>query len=182
MSDSHLLHTAIHLVEALDKEADQYLPNEIAEVVKLHSKLAVGAAWIPIPGADLAAGAATIWSMYVRINNKLGFSLKENVLKTVASGVATNLAGYVGMSAAGSLLKFIPGLGTIGGAVAASACQYALTLGSGYVYLKALCLLADRQGPNINFSGLGSAVKEVLKDESSIKSFMNEAKTEYKKK
>ena len=63
-SDKTLIKTAIKLVELMDKTADQSLPTEIANVVKLHSKLAVGSAWIPIPGADMAAGAANIWGMY----------------------------------------------------------------------------------------------------------------------
>lgn len=182
MEDSHLLHIAKELVEALDKETEQHLPIEIADVVKLHSKIAVGAAWIPIPGLDIAAAAGNIWTMYVRINNKLGFSVKDNVLKTIASGVATNLAGYVAMSTASSLLKFIPGLGTVGGAIAESACMYALLLCSGYVYMKALCTLAKKQGPNMNLDGLGDAVKEVLNNNKSfLKSFMEDAKKEYKK-
>lgn len=181
MNNSHLAHVAKDLVEALDKEAEQYLPKQIVDVVTLHSKIAVGAAWIPVPGLDVAAAAGNIWTMYVRINNKLGFTIMDNVLKTIASGVATNLAGYLAMTAAGSLLKLIPGLGTIGGAVAESACMYALLLCSGYVYMKALLLLAKKQGPKINLDGLGNAVKEVMKDENFLKSFMDEAKQEYKK-
>lgn len=181
MENSHILHIAKELVVALDKEAEQRLPYQIADVVKLHSKIAVGAAWIPIPVLDVATSAGNIWTMYVRINNKLSLSVKDNVLKTIASGVATNLAGYLAMSATGSLLKLIPGIGTVGGAVAESACMYALLLCSGYVYMKALCLLAKKDGPNVNLDGLGSAVKEVMKDESFLKSFMENAKQDYKK-
>ena len=76
MIDEHLLRESTRLVELLDKQADKMLPKEIADVVKLHSKLAVGSAWIPVPGADVAAGATTIWTMYCRINNKIGLELK----------------------------------------------------------------------------------------------------------
>lgn len=95
MTDDKILRTALHLVELMDKQADTVLPKDIANVVKTHSKLAVGSAWIPVPGADVAAGAITIWTMYTRINDKLGLSIKENVLKTIASGVATNLASLI---------------------------------------------------------------------------------------
>ena len=74
--DDKLLKSSIKLVKFMDKEADKLLPQEIVDVVKLHSKLAVGSAWIPIPGADIAAGAATIWGMYVRINNNRGIKHK----------------------------------------------------------------------------------------------------------
>lgn len=45
---AHLLHIAVKLVEAMDKGAEESLPQEIADVVKLHAKLAVGSAWIPV--------------------------------------------------------------------------------------------------------------------------------------
>lgn len=180
MTDKQILDVATHLVKLIDKQADVLLPKEIVDVVRTHSKLAVGSAWIPVPGADVAAGAATIWTMYARINSKLGFKLKDNVLKTIASGVATNLAGYMAMSGVASAIKFIPGIGTLGGAIILSASLYAITLASGWVYLKALCKLAEKDGANIDMSKLSSAVSEVLKD-SSIKSFISEAKKEYRK-
>lgn len=180
MIDEHLLKEATHLVELIDKQADAMLPSSIAGVVKTHSKLAVGSAWIPIPGADVAAGATTIWTMYTRINGKIGLSLKDNILKTIASGVATNLASYAAMTGVASALKFIPGIGSIGGAVLMSASLYGITIASGWVYLKALCTLAEKDGANLDMSKLGDAVKEVLKD-SSIKNIINEAKKEYKK-
>ncbi len=180
MNNTHLAHVAKELLEAMDRGADKMLPTQIADVVKTHSKLAVGSAWIPIPGADVAAGAVTIWTMYVRINNKIGLSLGDNILKTIASGVATNLASYAAMSGVASALKFIPGIGTVGGAFILSASLYAITLCSGYVYLKALLLLAKRNNGVINASGLGSAINEVLRDKSTIKNFINEAKKDYR--
>lgn len=180
MTNEKLAHLATHLLELMDKQADAMLPQEIANVVKLHSKIAVGSAWIPVPGADVAAGAANIWTMYGRINSKIGLSIKENILKTIASAVATNLASYAALSGVASAMKFIPGIGTMGGALILSASLYAITIASGWVYLKALCMLAEKSGPNIDMSKLGEAVKEVLKD-SSIKDFVKEAKKEHKK-
>ena len=60
-------------------------------------------------------------------------------MKSIASGVATNLASGLAMAGVASALKFIPGIGSIGGAVLMSASMYGLTLTSGYIYLKALC-------------------------------------------
>lgn len=46
--------------------------------------------------------------MYLRINSKLGLSFAENVIKSVGSGVATNLAGYaVGMGVASAIKEFV---------------------------------------------------------------------------
>ncbi|MCM1077466.1 MAG: hypothetical protein NC411_08925 [Bacteroides sp.] len=180
MVDEHLMREAYHLSELLDKQSDKLLPKEIADVVKLHSKLAVGSAWIPIPGADVAAGAATIWTMYGRINSRIGVQLKDNILKSVASGVATNLASYAAMSGVASAMKLIPGIGTVGGALVMSGSLYAITIASGWVYLKALCKLAEKDGPMIDMSKLGDAMKEILAD-SNVKNIIKQAKKEYKK-
>lgn len=180
-SERTLIKTAIKLVELMDKTADQTLPTEIANVVKLHSKLAVGSAWIPIPGADMAAGAANIWGMYARVNSKLGLPFGENVMKSIGSGVATNLASYLALSGVASALKFIPGVGSVGGAVLMSASLYGVTLASGWVYLQALCALAEKKGSSFNVSDIGNAVNNMLKDKSTIKEFIDAAKKAYRK-
>ena len=174
-----LLKASIKLVGVMDKTADENLPKEIADVVKLHSKLALGSAWIPVPGADMAAGAASIWGMYVRINSKLGIPFGENVMKSIGSGVATNLASYVAMGTVASALKFVPGIGTLAGAAIMSASLYGLTMASGWVYLNALCALAEKKGNNFSVSDISSAVNSMLKDKSAIKEFIDSAKKSY---
>lgn len=179
--DGKLIKASVKLVQLMDKTAESNLPREIADVVKLHSKLAVGSAWIPVPGADVAAGAANIWGMYVRINNKLSIPFGENVMKSIGSGVATNLASYAAMSGVASALKFIPGIGTFGGAVLMSATLYGITLASGWVYLNALTLVAERKGNAFSASDISKAVNDLLKDKTTIKNFIDEAKKTYKK-
>jgi len=181
--DQTLLDNAKKLVELLDLIADKTLPQQIVDIVKLHAKLVVGSAWIPIPGVDIAASAASIWGMYVRINKKINLPFGENIIKSIGSGVATNLAGYVAVSATGSLLKLIPGLGSIGGAVLMSAASYAATLASGWVYLSALTkLAAKKRGKNISESDLKNSVDEVLNNcKSTIQDFIDSAKKSYKR-
>lgn len=176
----HLMHVAKELVILMDKAADKSLPKEISDVVKLHSKIAVGSAWIPVPGADVAAGAANIWTMYGRLNGKIGVPIGENILKSVGAGVATNLTSYVAVSGVASAMKFIPGIGTVGGALIMSASLYAVTLVSGWVYLKALCIMAQRKGKGINASDLKAAVDEVLSNKRVIKEMFTAAKKDYK--
>ena len=177
----HLAHAAYELVEALDKMTDESLPQEISDVVKLHAKLAVGSAWVPVPGADVAAGAVNIWSMYLRINGKRGMKLGESVLKTIASAVVTNLASYAAVLAVGGALKFIPGIGSIGGAVVMSGALYAVTLASGYDYLKALTALL-RKGEFVDGNKLKESVDDFMNNNrSEIKNFINAAKKDYKK-
>jgi hypothetical protein len=106
-----LIEAAIKLVEAAHKELDAAMPERLAGIVKLHAALGIAAAWIPIPGVDLAAGIAAIWGMYYRINHELELPFGENIVKSVASGVGTNLAAYFGVVTVAQILKFIPGLG-----------------------------------------------------------------------
>jgi len=175
-----LYEAAVALVTVLDKTAEQLLPQEIVDVVKLHSKLAVGSALIPVPGADVAAGAANIWTMYGRVNSKVGISIRDNVLKTVGSGVVTNLASYMAMAGLGSAIKAIPGLGTVTGTALMSASLYAVTLASGYIYVKALTLLANNGNGSIDITQINSAVKDILKNKEVIKNFIKAAKSDFK--
>ncbi len=175
-----LYEAAEALVTVLDKTAEQLLPQEIVDVVKLHSKLAVGSALIPVPGADVAAGAANIWTMYGRVNSKVGISIRDNVLKTVGSGVVTNLASYMAMAGLGSAIKAIPGLGTVTGTALMSASLYAVTLASGYIYVKALTLLANNGNGSIDITQINSAVKDILKNKEVIKNFIKAAKSDFK--
>jgi len=175
-----LYEAAVALVTVLDKTAEQLLPQEIVDVVKLHSKLAVGSALIPVPGADVAAGAANIWTMYGRVNSKVGISIRDNVLKTIGSGVVTNLASYMAMAGLGSAIKAIPGLGTVTGTALMSASLYAVTLASGYIYVKALTLLANKGNGSIDITQIDSAVKDILKNKEVIKNFIKAAKSDFK--
>ena len=181
-TDELLLEAAVKLVNAANKELDAALPGKIAGIVKTHAALAVGSSFIPIPGADVAAGAAAIWGMYFRINSELKMPFQDNVIKSVASGVGTNLAAFVGILAVGSALKFIPGLGTFAAIALVAAASYALTLASGYVYLKVLTmLLGQKSAESISESDWKRAVDDVMSDKQVIQSFVDEAKKSYKK-
>ena len=62
----------------------------------------------------MAAAAINIWTMYARVNKELNLPFGDNIIKSLAAGVATNLAGALaGAVVVGSALKFLPGLGTI---------------------------------------------------------------------
>ena len=183
MSVEHkLLETAIHLVKAANKELDAALPQKLASIVKTHAALAIGAAWIPVPGADWAAGIAAIWGMYFRINKELGIPFEENIIKSVASGVGTNLAGYLTALAFGGALKFVPGLGTLAAAVLMSTASYALVLASGWVYMNALTmLLGQSSSARFTKADWDNAVNRAVRDKAAIKSFIDEAKRSRKK-
>lgn len=183
MNDGHLIRTAKELAEAMNRLADDNLPTQLAGIVKLHAGLAVGSAFIPIPGADMAAAAINIWTMYVRVNKELQLPFGDNVMKSLAAGVATNLAGALaGAVVVGSALKFLPGLGTIGGAVLMGGTTYAITIASGIVYMKAITMLLRRDVSvaHATEADLKAATDEVMKDKSAINSILKDAKQSYK--
>jgi uncharacterized protein (DUF697 family) len=181
MSEGHLLHSAAKLVKAMNDTADDHLPEKLAGMVKLHAGIAVGAAFVPIPGADIAAAAANIWTMYVRINKELAMPFGENILKSVAAGVATNLAGAaVGFIVIGAALKFIPGLGTLGGAALMGTTIYGVTIASGIVYMNALTkLLESKSGGTITDADLEAAIAAEMKNKQAMKDLVKEAKKDY---
>ncbi len=187
--DDMLLDAAKEMFQNLDKAVDNNLPQKLAEIVKFHSKGAAAAGiasgWIPgASGVALATVAGGfVWTMYGRINSEIGLPFTENVIKSLATGVATNLAAYaVGSIVISTALSFIPGLGSIGATVIVGATSYALTLASGYVYLKLLAnLFASGQDPTkMDTESLKKAAKDTAQ-KSNIKDFINEAKKSYKK-
>ena len=185
--DHILLETAKELVFKFDKVADEHLPNEIVDIVKFHSKGAAGAGlasgWIPGAGGLALAGvtAGFIWTMYGRINSILGIPFSENLVKSLATGVATNLASYaVASIVVSTCLSFIPGIGSLGATAIVGATSYALTLASGYVYMKVLIGLAKLEGiENINEEIIKKSAEDVIKN-SDIENILKEAKKGYK--
>lgn len=182
MQEGHLLKSAFELAKALNDVADENLPSKLAGIVKLHSGIAVGSALIPIPGADMAATAANIWTMYIRINKELSLPFSENLVKSIAAGVMTNLGGAAaGFLVVGTLAKFVPGLGSIGGAAVMATTIYAVTLASGIVYMKAITkLLNAKRAENISEEDLKSAANEILRDKEGIRMILKEGKAGYK--
>jgi hypothetical protein len=188
MDNSRLLDAAIELVKVMDKVMDDSLPRDIADIVKSHAKGAaiagVAGGWIPGVGGTvaIAISAGFVWTMYGRINGKIDLPFSQNIMKSVASGIATNLAGYaVGSIAISTAFSFLPGLGNFGASVIAGGTGYAITLASGFVYLKILTSIftAGKDPTSITAEHLQEVAKKVVQNED-IKVVMKEAKEEYK--
>ncbi|MBW4666659.1 MAG: hypothetical protein KME60_04255 [Cyanomargarita calcarea GSE-NOS-MK-12-04C] len=182
LEQGQLLKAAVELTKALGRVADENLPDKLAGIVKLHAGIAVGSAFIPVPGADIAAAATNIWTMYVRINNELGLPFAENLIKSLATGIVTNLGGaVVGSMVIGSAIKFIPGLGSLGGAVLISATIYGVTIASGIIYMKAVSkLLNTKNASQFTEENLKVAVDEIMGDKKSVQTIFKTAKEGYK--
>lgn len=175
-----VIYAAVKAVESFDKSMSTELPDEIVDAIRIHAGIAVASAWIPVSGLDIAALTANIWTMYVRINKKLGISFSENMMKSIGSAVAANLASNLAMAGVGSALKFIPGLGTISGGLIMSATMYGTTVAAGWIYLTALTNWVKKgKGNTDDLQGYIDDVMTQNKDE--ISSVIKESKKCYRK-
>lgn len=188
--DYKLLDQAKELLKAMDKTADDNLPKDIAEIVKFHAKgatvAALASAWVPGAGgtAAVVASAGFIWTMYGRIGAKIDLPFSSNILKTLAFGAATNIAtGVVGIVLVSSVISFIPGLGNVGASVIMGGICYALTLASGFVYLKTMTTLFKKglDPTKLSEEDLKQAVKDATKD-NNIKDIMKQGQKDFKSK
>lgn len=181
----HVLHTAGELCKAMNETVDEHMPEKLAGIVKTHSAIAVGTALVPIPIVDVTAAVANIWTMYARINNEVNIPFTKNALKSITLGIVTNIgAGLAAGAVLGTVAKFLPGLGTVGGTVVMGSTVYAVTLASSVIYMKALTkLVASRAttGCGLTEKDLKAAIKETMKDKDLIKTVMDDAKAGYAK-
>lgn len=188
MSSTHILHAAEKLVHVLNKAVDDNLPEEIADIVKTHSAGAaaagVAAGWVPGAGGLVAAGicAGFIWTMYGRINSKIGLPLTENIVKSLGTGIATNLAAYfIGGLIVQTILSVLPGIGSVGAAALAGGTCYGLTMASGFVYLKLLTtlFLGGKDPTTMDADSLTRAAHDVVANEN-IRQVISDSKSSYK--
>lgn len=176
----NVIHAAKMAVEAIDHSMRESAPDEVVNVIQTHAVAAVAAAWIPVTGLDIAAITANTWTMYVRINNKLGISFSENLMKSIGSAVAANLASNLAVAGIGSVLKFIPGIGTVAGGVVMSATMYGVTVGAAWIYLVALVHWVKKGKPSTD--SLKGIIDQVMSEQKGqIKEIINTSKKDYKK-
>lgn len=128
-------------------DQDSTLPQDLAEIVRKHALGAaasgLGVAWLPGVGSvsALAAMVGFIWSMYFRINYRLGLKFSKVVVKTLASAVLSNL-GQSALSIAGSVvlssLLSLTGIGNAAASLIMAAMDYSIVMVGGILYLKLL--------------------------------------------
>ena len=192
------IHMALHkALESLDEAArdkiDSMNLSEVSDLIPNCSIAAavagVGAGWLPGVGSAVASAAwvGTIWTMYLKINKKLGIATTENILKVIASAFLTNIlsagGGLLIALAGGSLLSLIPFVGQAGAIAMDGMIGYVTTYVSGILYIKLLTSIVKRTG-SIDFSSLSaedlkSMAKNVAND-SEIRDMVKSAKEAFK--
>lgn len=178
-NDMRIVETARSAYEKIELFGDGATAHELSDIIKEHALLGTGAAMIPVPVLDVAAIIANIWAMYVRINNVVGISFSENFLKSVASGIVANVAATIpaiGLGAlAGSFLKAVPGIGTLGGIALAAGANLVIVFVAGRVYLKTLEVLVNNGKP-LDEANIKREAEKIAKDKEFVKTAYAEGK------
>lgn len=178
---------AVAAIGQLNKTLDESAPKNIASIIKQHAFGAVGccaAGVVPGVGPTAAAVGVTgvIWRMYVKISEELGVNFSKNLIKSIASAVATNLItnGVVAIGVS-TLLSFLPGIGTAASVIVLSAALYAQVMVAGFLYLKILASLYDsiEDPTTLSLDDALSKVEQVVQQEDTA-ALIKKAKTEYK--
>lgn len=187
---SHYLYHALKALQEASKDVIRSNHIEKAEktiyACSITATVAgVAAGIVPGAGAAIAASAcvAAIWSMYVKINFDLGISISQNVLKSLASALLTNLlasAAFVAAAFVSSVVVgFIPGLQPLAAGIDAIL-SYVTVFASGVLYIKILTKVMKAKGTFVfDESEVKKLAKDVV-DSSDVKGIVKEAKSSYK--
>jgi uncharacterized protein (DUF697 family) len=143
--------------------------------------IAVGSAFIPIPGADVLAATGNIWTMYVRINKELELPFTDNFAKSVGVAVATNLGiNVAALLMVAVLLKFIPIIGTAAGIAILGATIFGITVVAGIVYMNAIsALLRQKPAEDISAEDAAEAARKAMANKKELKEMLKGAKKDY---
>lgn len=103
-------------------------------LIKSHVIAAMGLGFVPVPILDMVSIVAVQINLVRKLGEAYGVPFKENAVRgTILALIGGVLPAGLGMSAA-SLLKFIPGLGSVSGAAGVVVLAGALTYAVGAVF------------------------------------------------
>lgn len=106
---------------------------------------AAGVAAVPIPFSDAVAIVPIQVGMLAGISSTFGLSIDKSFLSTIIGSIIAGAGGTLaGRTIVASLLKMIPGAGSVVGGTIAAATAAALTTAFGEAYIAALDMLFTR--------------------------------------
>ncbi|GAA8881814.1 hypothetical protein VN0909_05990 [Helicobacter pylori] len=117
----------------------QAMIDESKNIIHLASVAATGVGLIPIPFSDALAIAPIQAGMIYKMNDAFGVKMKDSVATSLITGLlAVTAIGQTAKTIVANLIKFIPGVGSVVGAVISGATAVVITEGIGFAYLKVL--------------------------------------------
>ncbi len=102
------------------------------DIIKNHIGFAASAGLIPVPGADLAAVTAVQLNMLRQLANLYQIKFMDNIGKNIITAIAGSSVARV----AASLIKVIPGVGTVVGEMSMAAMSGASTYALGKMFAR----------------------------------------------
>ena len=135
-------------LQQFDSLGNQVLSEQANAVVKKHAMLAMGASFIPIPGASLAALYANDIYMFKEINDCLGVSFNGSQIKTILIAIGTELGAFwLAKKGAFEMVKLLPGLGALAGGMLRAAAEAAevYVVAAIYYHILSMTKTSDRE-------------------------------------
>ncbi|GAA7121164.1 hypothetical protein HpCHN48_05970 [Helicobacter pylori] len=117
----------------------QAMIDESKTIIHVASVVAGSVGLIPIPFSDALAIAPIQAGMIYKMNDAFGMKMKDSVAASLITGLLGFTAiGQTAKTIVANLIKCIPGVGSVVGAVISGATAVTITEGIGFAYLKAL--------------------------------------------
>ncbi|EQL60233.1 hypothetical protein N405_04930 [Helicobacter pylori FD568] len=113
--------------------------DESKNIIHVASGVAGAAGLIPIPFSDALAIAPIQAGMIYKMNDAFGVKIEDSVVASLITGLLGFTAiGQTAKTIVANLIKCIPGVGSVVGAVISGTTAVAITEGIGFAYLKVL--------------------------------------------
>jgi len=133
--------------------------DEASGIVNTYMGWSAGASFIPLPWVDLAAVTLVQIKMVGDLANLYQVPFSRNVVKTIIAGLLGSLVPAGLARGASSLLKAVPGIGTILGVLTAPVFTTASTYAIGKVFIRHF----EAGGTVLNFDP--DSMRDHFKDE-----------------
>lgn len=171
--------------DILSKEDAEEAGNTILACSITAAVTGVGSGMLYGAGSVVASTAcvAAIWTMYVKINKHLGISVKNNILKSLASAMLTNLIASAGLNIliliGAAAINFIPGL-QYASTIIYGTLAFVSVYASGILYIKLLTkIMRAKKDIDSSDVDLNQMAKDIV-NESNVSDILKEGKEMFK--
>jgi len=119
-----------------DDEVELSILDKARKIVRNHTYISTGIGLIPLPVIDIAAVSANQLTMLARLSSLYDVPYRKNIAKSFLSVLLYDLSAAGTVRIASSLMKSIPIIGQITGAIAMSGYSLAATYAIGQVFIQ----------------------------------------------
>ncbi len=121
-----------HIINSFSDMDQEAKSMRASDIIKNHVGFAASAGLIPIPGADLAAVTAVQLNMLRQLAKLYDVKFMDNIGKNIITAIAGSSIARLGAS----LVKIIPGVGTVIGEMSMAALSAASTYALGKMFAR----------------------------------------------